>query len=1011
VSHAPYARTLSVVTALLVALGLTMALARPAYADGVFIPAAERKDMVHDPVRNRIYITNGDEVLRYDLATETFLPPFSLGGDLNAIDISADGSQLAVADLTYSASANTCWIHVVDLETGESTRAEFTRATGEGGTYAVAFCADDSVLVTSRYLGSGWVPLRRYTPSTGVTLRLANVCQDTMLSPNADRTIIAFAESNISDGRWGRYRVSDGTIISMTGYTFGTSAFNYEIAVNRDATSYAIPTYASGTKLYDSALLYNKSLAVRAVGVAYHPTEDILYAAVSGSRYVNAYDIGSSALIHQYDFDTTFPWHGNTAFEIGRLKVSSAGNLILGTVDGGVRYVREVRVLRGSVCSSALGVPVAGAQVELWSFNSTTSEWSCDTTVTATGAGAWATNIDEEGPFRLRVVDPSDNHQPTWYGGDSAETATDVFPAQYPEPALITMPLVHPGGIGGKITSDDGGVPFRGARVCLSLASGAAVIAETSTGDDGSYAFSGLAPGQYFVLVEDPTGKHASKPAPGTVVVTADSTTSVDVTLNTLPRIAGHAYDATSGLPLAGIDVLVFDADEAWNMNVRPIARATTAADGSYSIFGLANELYVIAFCDTDNVYRDMTWPGSGVPIEQSYAIRATAWTTDVDGWLLRLEDLAFSRVERVAGGDRYETALEVSRNTFPAADVAVIVSGQQFPDALSAAPLAGAYRAPVLLVKPTSLPSGLLDELDRLGVERIIVVGGTSAVSEATVAQLRSNGYADITRIAGSDRYHTSTLVARAVGKKTGQYLSPFICRGDNFADALSAAPFAYMEKRPILLVKPGSAPVEVGRLWSEIWDDCEGVVILVGGKSSISDDVLLDLVDWMPTGPISYFRIAGSDRYETCGEMVNAYGYNFDNFGIASGKNYPDALTGAAGCGYMGGPILLTLPDHLSSPARSVLEANAPYTLYVQCLGGPAALSTAVPQEAGAVLGDEFYDINDLCGALGVAKAGVFGADRSAAAVGRGRNEAPELVNPGVGIDLESLELESIP
>ncbi len=61
------------------------------------------------------------------------------------------------------------------------------------------------------------------------------------------------------------------------------------------------------------------------------------------------------------------------------------------------------------------------------------------------------------------------------------------------------------------------------------------------------------------------------------------------------------------------------------------------------------------------------------------------------------------------------------------------------FPDALSGAPIAGKTRGPVLLTNTTSLPSSIANELTRLKPKKIVVLGGTGAVSSTVEKQLKS--------------------------------------------------------------------------------------------------------------------------------------------------------------------------------------------------------------------------------------------------------------------------------
>lgn len=319
-----------------------VAAGQAARAAGTLIPAPARVDMVYDSARDTLYITNGPSVLRYQIGTNSFLPPIELGGTLSGVDLSPDGNTLAVADETRSATQ--LWIHLVDLTTGVSRKATFPRGSGEGGTFTVAFGSDGAVVVTSTYEGSGWVPLRRYDPATGTTTVLASMVRlDTMLAPSADRSVIGFAESDASDGPFGRYRVGDGHLLRKSGYTDGTSKYNYEMAANRNGMQYAIPTYG-GTYIYTDDLHKITTIGQYAgpqpIGVVYHPAEDIVYFAWSGSTQVRAYDADTFTQVAAYDFEHSFTNPGGWAFSQGRLKMSPDGSLLFATVNGGVRYMR-----------------------------------------------------------------------------------------------------------------------------------------------------------------------------------------------------------------------------------------------------------------------------------------------------------------------------------------------------------------------------------------------------------------------------------------------------------------------------------------------------------------------------------------------------------------------------------------------------------------------------------------------------------------------------------------------
>jgi hypothetical protein len=312
------------------------------------ISAPGRVDMVYEDSREVLYITNGAEIRRYHVPSNTLLAPITLPGggvtpQLKGIDVSPDGNLLAVADRSYANEQ--VWVWLVNLNTGAAWKQTFPRAFYEGGTFTVAFGNDGSVVVTSYFEGSGSVPMRRFHPampgSAGV---IASVSMQTMLAANGPRDIIAFAEPNSSDGPVGRLRVADSNLLRKSGYSDGTSWFNYEVGVNRTGTQYAFPTYG-GAFIYDANLQKTGTVIgtyaqAHPMGVVYHPTKDIVYFAWATTTTVRAYDTNTWQLVGQYDFQNTFDHPGNWAFTEGRLKISKDGSLLFATVAGGVRCYR-----------------------------------------------------------------------------------------------------------------------------------------------------------------------------------------------------------------------------------------------------------------------------------------------------------------------------------------------------------------------------------------------------------------------------------------------------------------------------------------------------------------------------------------------------------------------------------------------------------------------------------------------------------------------------------------------
>ena len=146
-------------------------------------------------------------------------------------------------------------------------------------------------------------------------------------------------------------------------------------------------------------------------------------------------------------------------------------------------------------------------------------------------------------------------------------------------------------------------------------------------------------------------------------------------------------------------------------------------------------------------------------------------------------------------GADRYETAVKVSQAGYaPGVGAVVLATGEDFPDALSAAPLAAAYDGPVLLTHNATLDEVTTAEITRLTPSKIFLVG----LEPAMVAQVKA-AFPELAAtegavvvLAGTDRYDTARLVAAEVKARLGSVTGVVVAPGDSYADALSAAPLA---------------------------------------------------------------------------------------------------------------------------------------------------------------------------------------------------------------------------
>lgn len=110
---------------------------------------------------------------------------------------------------------------------------------------------------------------------------------------------------------------------------------------------------------------------------------------------------------------------------------------------------------------------------------------------------------------------------------------------------------------------------------------------------------------------------------------------------------------------------------------------------------------------------------------------------------MTQLEAYAPGAVERVAGGNRFETAALLA-DQLDSADTAYVATGRDWPDALAGGAAAAAQDAPVLLVEKTSVPDVTLASLDALEPALIRVLGGQSTVDDVVLEALRALDYTD---------------------------------------------------------------------------------------------------------------------------------------------------------------------------------------------------------------------------------------------------------------------------
>ncbi len=296
--------------------------------------------------------------------------------------------------------------------------------------------------------------------------------------------------------------------------------------------------------------------------------------------------------------------------------------------------------------------------------------------------------------------------------------------------------------------------------------------------------------------------------------------------------------------------------------------------------------------------------------------------------------------VERISGANRYETAAAVSRTYFPTAETVYIANGTVFPDALTGGPAAAAENGPVLPVSQNAIPAATVQEILRLQPQRIVLLGGTAAVSEQVANSLET--YAPVVeRRAGTNRYHTATLVTQSVFTDPSAVDTVYVASGQAYPDALSGSAAAAAAGAPLLLSRPTSVPAQV---MAELRRLDPSSIVVLGGEAALSSAVATQLGTVAPVT-----RLGGANRYETSAAVSQSFAVPGGNVFQASGLNFPDALAGGAAAGKQGAPVMLVRPGSLPAPVEAELVRLAPNKVVI--LGGEAAVTSAVAEAVQAL------------------------------------------------------------
>ena len=166
------------------------------------------------------------------------------------------------------------------------------------------------------------------------------------------------------------------------------------------------------------------------------------------------------------------------------------------------------------------------------------------------------------------------------------------------------------------------------------------------------------------------------------------------------------------------------------------------------------------------------------------------------------------SSTERLGGSDRFKTSAVVARKAVAlgaTTSKAVVCSGRVWTDAAVAAEIAGGSKRPLLLTEKGSLSAAAASALGDLKVKKTTVIGGSDALSAATVKSVCAiTGESAPAKRIGTTGGAFDTAAAAAAWSVSSLGFSPstvYVAAGDAIPDVFIAAGLSAAVKHPVVL------------------------------------------------------------------------------------------------------------------------------------------------------------------------------------------------------------------
>ncbi|MGE0759430.1 MAG: cadherin domain-containing protein, partial [Pirellulaceae bacterium] len=313
------------------------------FAESTSLVATVAQDQVLDPVRNVLYVTSGDRILRRDPLTGATLATLAIGQSLSGIDVTPDGRYLIVGDAVLDGGSQTGRLHRIDLTDNSVISIPFSVASAdERGVFDVVAVSNTRALFTTRSLSNGAVPLREADLPSGtaaerndvLSLGPGRVHPASRLDRNAAGQAIVLVDAGDAAGRV--YRFDPQTNAFADPVSLHAQLDDAHVAISRDGQRVAIEAASLGLKVLDPQGNVVHSLPHLRGGVAFDTHRDILYAGDTTSNELVAFRVTDWSELYRTPLGEDVPESGNY-FE---MHVGSRARVLTVSTPAGVRYFR-----------------------------------------------------------------------------------------------------------------------------------------------------------------------------------------------------------------------------------------------------------------------------------------------------------------------------------------------------------------------------------------------------------------------------------------------------------------------------------------------------------------------------------------------------------------------------------------------------------------------------------------------------------------------------------------------